>query len=156
MIRCGLNTRLLEIQNNLLKIKSQYRFGIVDDVDEFKFTSRSIGVIIDGETTKNGQRYVNLSFYYSENKIDNQLLNFRDKVREFIEFLDNNEDNDFDSSNFETKIEYGNIEDETQRASLRTAIIKKTYRITNLLIDIDDNEYQKMSENIYLKCEEGM
>lgn len=156
MMRCGLETKLSEIKNNFLKTKQGYRFGVVDDVQEFEFTSRSVGVIVDGETTKNGQRYVNLNFYYSENKLKNDLLNFRERVREFIEFLDFNEDSFFDSSNFETKVEYGNIEDETKRLSLRTAIIKKTYRITNLLIDIDDNEYQKMSENIYLKCEEGM
>ncbi|MCJ8342477.1 MAG: hypothetical protein MJH09_06460 [Cetobacterium sp.] len=151
MIRCGLNAKLINIKDNLLKVKSQYRFGIVDDVEEFKFTSRSIGVIIDGETMKNGQRYVNLSFYYSENKLTNKLLNFREQVREFIEFLDSQEDNSFDSYNFETKIEYGNIEDETQRASLRTAIIKRTYKITNLLINTEDNEYEKMNENIYLQ-----
>lgn len=151
MIRCGLNAKLINIKDNLLKVKSQYRFGIVDDVEEFKFTSRSIGVIIDGETMKNGQRYVNLSFYYSENKLINKLLNFREQVREFIEFLDSQEDNSFDSYNFETKIEYGNIEDETQRASLRTAIIKRTYKITNLLINTEDNEYEKMNENIYLQ-----
>lgn len=151
MIRCGLNAKLINIKDNLLKVQSQYRFGIVDDVEEFKFTSRSIGVIIDGETMKNGQRYVNLSFYYSENKLTNKLLNFREQVREFIEFLDSQEDNSFDSYNFETKIEYGNIEDETQRASLRTAIIKRTYKITNLLINTEDNEYEKMNENIYLQ-----
>lgn len=151
MIRCGLNAKLINIKDNLLKVKSQYRFGIVDDVEEFKFTSRSIGVIIDGETMKNGQRYVNLSFYYSENKLTNKLLNFREQVREFIEFLDSQEDNSFDSYNFETKIEYGNIEDETQRASLRTAIIKRTYKITNLLINTEDNEYEKMNENINLQ-----
>lgn len=152
-MNCALVCKLTEIKEKFLEMKDGYRFGIVDDVEEFKFTSRSIGVIIDGETIKNGQRYINLNFYYSENKVKNDLLNFREQVREFVEFLDFNEDNFFDSAAFETKVEYGNIEDETQRLSLRTAIIKKTYKITTLLTN---EKHEKMSENIYLKYEEGM
>lgn len=152
-MNCALVCKLTEIKEKFLEMKDGYRFGIVDDVEEFKFTSRSVGVIIDGETIKNGQRYVNLNFYYSENKLKNDLLNFREQVRKFVEFLDSNEDNFFDSSTFETKVEYGNIEDETQRLSLRTAIIKKTYKITTLLTK---EKHEKMSENIYLEYEEGM
>ncbi|MGL5311947.1 MAG: hypothetical protein ACRCZO_03315 [Cetobacterium sp.] len=154
-LKCGLIKKLEDIQKNFLRVKEQYRFGVVDDVEEFHFSSRSIGVVIDGEEVKSGQRYVNLNFYYSENKLTNGLLTFREQVREFLDFLDSQEDSSFDSYNFNTKIEYGNIEDETQRASLRTAIIKKTYKITNLFTNLDDSEYEKMSKNIYLEYEEG-
>lgn len=152
-MKCGLIRKIDDIRNKFLKKKDGYRFGIIDTIEEFLFTSRSVGVMIDNEEFKNGQRYISLSYYFSENNIKNGILDFREKVREFIEFLNDEESSMFDSSSFSTKIEYGDIVDETKRISIRTAIIKKTYKITTLISEINSEDYKKMSENIYLKQE---
>ena len=149
----GFTHKLLEIKGKFETRNLTFRMGIVEDEEDFKFQSRSVAVVLDGESVSESRRKtIDIIFYYSraKEKAKDRILDFRNEVKEFIRFLGDFEGRDFTAQN--KKTEYGNFSDETGRSSIRTASIKVTYDITSLRdVEVDD-DYELM-DGLYLDIE---
>jgi hypothetical protein len=149
----GFTHKLLEIKREFETRNPTFRMGIVEDEEDFKFQSRSVAVVLDGESVSESRRKtIDIIFYYSraKEKAKDKILDFRNEVKEFIRFLGDFEGRDFTAQN--KKTEYGNFSDETGRSSIRTASIKVTYDITSLRDVEVDADYELM-DGLYLDIE---
>lgn len=124
-----------------------FRMGIIEDEDNFKFSGRTVAIVIDSENiSEQRQKTIDVIYYFSKTKniTSDKILDFRYEVKQFINFIEQMEDIKFSNKGF--KIDYGSVLEEG-RISIRTASIKVTYDITKLRdVDLNEEEYEMMKE----------
>lgn len=130
-----------------------FRMGIVEDEENFKFSGRTIAIVIDSENiSEERQKTIDIFYYFSKSKNVNKdkILGFRDEVKQFLNFIETMEDNKISGKGF--KIDYGSVL-EDGKTSIRTASIKVTYNITKLRdIELEDEDFELMKD-LYIDWE---
>jgi hypothetical protein len=127
--------------------------GIIEDEDNFKFSGRTVAIVIDSENiSEQRQKTIDVIYYFSKAKniTSGKILDFRYEVKQFINFTKKMEDLKFLNKGF--KIDYGSVLEEG-RISIRTASIKVTYDITKLKdMDLEDEDFELMKD-LYIDWE---
>lgn len=130
-----------------------FRMGIVEDEDNFKFSGRTIAIVIDSENiSEERQKTIDVIYYFSKTKniSKDKILDFRYEVKQFLNFIENMEDKKIYGKGF--KIDYGSVL-EDGKTSIRTASIKVTYDITRLRdVDLEDEDFELMKD-LYIDWE---
>ncbi len=148
----GLTYRLLKMKEAHKERDKTFQFGVVDNINEFKFTGRSVAVVIEREKETLAKKSVDLTFYYAKArpKEGDAILNFRSEAKGFTDFISDFEDDEFYTDQFQ--INYGVTEG--VRGDFSIAAIKGNFDITKLR-DVDTSEdgiYEKMKD-LYLSVE---
>lgn len=142
----GLTHRLLAMKEAYRARDNTFHFGVVDDINEFKFTGRSIVVVVEAENETLTKKTVDLTFYYAKARPSGgeAALNFRSESKSLTKFISEFEDDDFFTEQFQTK--YGIAEG--VREDFSVAEIKGTFDITRLrdVETSDDDIYEKMND----------
>ena len=130
-----------------------FRMGIIEDEENFKFSGRSVAIIIDSESiSEERKKTIDVIYYFSKTKniSKDKILDFRYEVKQFLNFIETMEDNKISSKGF--KIAYGSVL-EDGKTSIRTASIKVTYDITRLRdVDLEDEDFELMKD-LYIEWE---
>lgn len=130
-----------------------FRMGIIEDEENFKFSGRSVAIVIDSESiSEERKKTIDVIYYFSKTKniSKDKILGFRYEVKQFLDFIETIEDKKISNKGF--KIDYGSVL-EDGKTSIRTASIKVTYDITRLRdVELEDGDFELMKD-LYIEWE---
>jgi hypothetical protein len=118
--------RLLTLKQEFEKKYPRWIFKLEECTEDIKLQDKAVYLIVTGETEKEKQKTLEVSFFFLRTKVKDGFLNFRKEVKEFIKFVREVID-DFSFNSLSWNIDYGV---ETKEGSLRVAEIKATFDIT--------------------------
>ena len=148
----GLTYRLLKMKEAHKERDKSFQFGVVDNINEFKFTGRSVAVVIERESESQTKKSVDLTFYYAKArpKEGDAILGFRSEAKGFTDFISEFEDDDFYTDQFQ--IDYGVTEG--VRGDFSIAAIKGNFDVTKLRdVDLSEGEIYEKMKDLYLTVE---
>lgn len=145
-----INRRLAFFKDKFEKEKGRERWKVFyqDDFIEEKVEGNTVYFVITGEEEIKKQKTINFSIFYVKSSSRYALLDFREEVKDFIEYLKKN----FETSNFYNvensyKIEYSTI---TERGGIRVAEIQCSYDCTRDILDTEKFTDMKNLNDSYI------
>ena len=145
-----INKRLSFFKEKFEKEKGRERWKVFyqDDFIDEKVEGNTVYFVITGEEENKKQKTINFSIFYSKSSSRYELLDFRNEVKDFIKYLQDN----FETSNFYNidnsyRIEYSTI---TNRGGIRVAEIQCSYDCTRDILDKEKFTDMKKLNDSYI------
>lgn len=140
----NIKEKLEKFKNDFEKTKKKWKVFFQDYFDEEEIQDNTVYIVISSEEENEKQKIIELEFYYCKcNYNRNGTLEFRDNVREFLDYIKNNLENAHFYCIKTYKIEYSTL---YSKGAIRVAKISGTFNYTTLCLENKNNEEYELME----------